>query len=70
MNFFLDAVRILNGEEAAHKFTDDNGRGLKNLLFRRIVGRDAEVGTELVGNGTADFITGNLTNHIETSKRE
>ena len=26
--------------------------------------------TELVCNGTADLITGNLTNHIKTSKRE
>ena len=56
MDFLLDAARILNGEETAHNFTDDDGGSLKNLLVGSDVGRNAEVRTELVGNGAADLV--------------
>ena len=70
MDFLLNTVRIFDREETAHKLTDDDRRSLKNLLLRRVGRGDAEMRTELVCNGTADLITGNLTNHIKTSKRE
>ena len=60
MDFFFDAVGIFNGEEATHQLADYNSRRLKNLCLRRISRRDTEMRTELVGNGTANFVTGNL----------
>ena len=70
VDFLLNTVRIFDREETAHKLTDDDRRSLKNLILRRVGRGDAEMRTELVCNGTADLITGNLTNHIKTSNNE
>ena len=56
--------------QAREDLADDNGRSLKDLLIGRVLGRDAEVCAELVGNGAAQLIAGNLIGHwhkIESS---
>ena len=49
--------------QAREDLADDDGRGLKDLLVGRGLGRDAEVCAELVGNGAAQLIAGNLIGH-------
>ena len=65
VDFLLLPVRIFYGQEAAHHLTDDDGRGLKNLRLGGVVGRNTEMRAQLVGNGAADFVTGNLTKHMK-----
>ena len=64
MNFFFRTPGILDGEETAHQLADDDRGSLENLLLRGNVGRDAELRTELVGDGAEHFIAGYLTDHI------
>ena len=49
--------------QAREDLADDDGRGLKDLLVGRGLGRDAEVCAELVGNGAAQLVAGNLIGH-------
>ena len=56
--------------QAREDLADDDGRSLKDLLIGRVLGHDAEVCAELVGNGAAQLIAGNLIGHwhkIESS---
>ena len=49
--------------QAREDLADNDGCGLKDLLVGRVPGCDAEVRTELVGNGAAQLIAGNLIGH-------
>ena len=64
--FLLGLAGILRGEKSAHQLADDNGSGLKDLLVRRLGVGGAELGTELVFDGAADFFAGNLIFHENT----
>ena len=61
---------VVERVQAREDLADDDGRSLKDLLIGRVLGRDAEVCAELVGNGAAQLIAGNLIGHwhkIESS---
>ena len=49
--------------------TDEYGGSLENLSLGCMIRSNAEVGTELVGDGTSDFITGNLTKHMKNLQK-
>ena len=63
MHLALRRRRALEGQNAAHNLADDDGAGLKHLFVRCVQGRDAEVRAELILNGAAHLVTGDLIGH-------
>ena len=53
----------LERQNAAHDLADDDGAGLEHLFVRCVQGRDAEVRAELILDGAAHLVTGDLIGH-------
>ena len=63
VDFLFGVAGILRGQEAAHDLANDHGGGPEDLLVGGGGGSGGEVGTELVFDGAAHFVAGNLCNH-------
>ena len=63
MYFFFTLFGILNGQQTAHQFTDDDGGRLEDLFVGSLLTGDGELCAELIFNRAADFFAGNLIDH-------
>ena len=63
VDFLFGVAGILHRQEAAHDLADDHGGGAKDLLVGSIGGSGGKIGAELVFNGAAHFVAGNLSDH-------
>ena len=63
MHLALGRRAALERQNAAHDLADDDGAGLEHLFVRCVQRRDAEVRAELVLNGAAHLVTGDLIGH-------
>ena len=63
VDFLFGVTGILRGQKAAHDLTDDHGGGAEHLLVGGGGGSGGKIGAELVLDGAAHFIAGNLSDH-------
>ena len=64
VNFLLGTPGILGRQETAHDLADHHGCGAEDLLFGSGGAGRGKIGTELVFNGAAHLVAGNLSNHM------
>ena len=61
---FFRVARVLDGEQAAHKLTDDYSCGLEYLLVGGVLAAYAELRAELILYRASDFVSGYLIVHL------
>ena len=64
VNFLFGVARILHRQKTAHELTDDHGGSLEDLFVGRGFAGGSEVGTELIFDGAAHLVSGNLSDHM------
>ena len=60
VHLFSGDILLMKALQAAHQFPDDHGTGLKHLVSGCLLAGDREIGVQLILNGTAHFIGGNI----------
>ena len=63
MNFFFRVFGVLSGQEPAHQLANDDGGGLENLPVGGDLAGYSKMGAELILDGTAHLVAGNLIGH-------